>query len=64
MARYEHLSIFAEAYRLAVHVEQQVQGFSSRHRLALGADLRREAQILPRLIIRANRTPERVANRK
>ncbi|MGE0371874.1 MAG: hypothetical protein AB7Q01_08305 [Gammaproteobacteria bacterium] len=48
MARYEHLPIFAEAYRLAVYVEQQVQGFSSRHRPALGADLRHQSQVPPR----------------
>lgn len=61
MARYEHLPIFADAYRLAVYVEQQVQGFSNRHRPALGADLRRQTQTVLRLIICANNETDRRA---
>ena len=30
MARYEHLPIFADAYRLAVLIEQVVGGFSEK----------------------------------
>jgi len=61
MARYEHLPIFADAYRLALHIEQQVQGFSGRHRPALGADLRQQCRAVLRLIIRANSLADRAA---
>ena len=61
MARYEHLPIYADAYRLAVFVEQQVQGFSNKHRTALGDDLRRQSQAILRQIIRANNQRDRRA---
>jgi len=59
MARYQHLPIYAEAYRLALHVEQQVQGFSNKHRAAIGADLRHATQAILRLIVRANSEADR-----
>ena len=62
MARYDHLPIFADAYRLALLVEQLVAGFSSRARPALGADLRSQVRLIVRMIIRANSVP--VADRK
>ena len=62
MARYEHLPIFVDAYKLAVQVEEQVQKFSNRHRPALGADLRGRSQHILHLIIAANsRKDERAA---
>ena len=54
MARYEHLPIYAEAYRLALEVEGYVQGFSRFHKHAIGADLRALCRGMLRLIIRAN----------
>ena len=59
MARYEHLPIYADAYRLAVCVEEQVSTFSNRHRAALGADLRQQCRLMIRLIILANSQPKR-----
>lgn len=35
MARYEHLPIFADSYRLALLIEQQVAGFPNRLRAGL-----------------------------
>ncbi len=54
MARYDHLPVFADAYRLALLVEQLVGEFSNRARPALGADLRGQVRLILRLIIRAN----------
>lgn len=57
MARYEHLPIYADAYRFAVCVEEQGSAFSIRHRAAFGADLRRRCRLMIRLIILANGHP-------
>ena len=54
MARYEHLPIYAETYRLALDVERCVQGFSRFHKHAIGADLHALCRLMLRLIIRAN----------
>ena len=61
MARYDHLPIFVDAYKLRVEVEAQVHGFSNRHRAGLGVDLRALSQRFVALIIAANsRREERV----
>ncbi len=54
MARYQHLPIFADAYQLTLHIEQQVLGFANKFRPAIGADLRRLTQRMLRLIVQAN----------
>jgi hypothetical protein len=54
MARYEHLPIFADAYRLALRVDELVEQFPSRARPALGADLRTHSQRMLALIVQAN----------
>lgn len=54
MARYEHLPIYASAYRLALLIEQQVGGFSRSHKYAVGADLRELSRHILRHIVRAN----------
>jgi hypothetical protein len=59
MARYDHLPIFALAYRLALHIEQQVAKFSNHHRHGIGADLRRQAQRVLGLVIRVNGAADR-----
>lgn len=59
VARYEHLPVYAEAYKLALHVEQQVGGFSNRQRAGLGADMRAKSFAMIKLIIRANSLRER-----
>jgi hypothetical protein len=46
MARVDHLPIFADAYRLALLVDQLVAEFSNRARPALGADLRKQVVLL------------------
>ena len=61
MARYEHLPIFADAYRLALQVEAEVAFFSARHRAGIGADLRGQYRLALRLIIEANSQADRVA---
>lgn len=62
MARYEHLPIFVDAYKLLLQVGTQVQTFSNRHRPALGADLRALSRRFVELIIAANgRRDERTA---
>ena len=43
MARYQHLPIYADAYRLALHVELQVLGFAAKHRPAIGFKCRNAA---------------------
>lgn len=54
MARYEHLPIYASAYKLALLIELQVHGFSRSHKYAVGADLREISRIILRRIVRAN----------
>ena len=61
MARYEHLPIFADAYRLALFVEEQVGGFANRQRVALGADLRAQCRLLVRLVISVNNQTDKRA---
>ncbi len=62
MARYQHLPIYADAYRLALHVEQQVLGFAAKHRPAIGADLRHACHSILRLIVRENSETDRRAS--
>jgi hypothetical protein len=57
LARYEHLPVFADAYRLALRVDELAEKFPARARPALGADLRRASQHLLGLIIAANDLP-------
>ena len=54
MARYEHLSIFRDAYDLAVHLEKIVRNFSRYHKYTLGTDLRNQSRRVLELIVRAN----------
>jgi len=54
MARYEHLPIWRDATRLLILIEEAVRRFPRYHKYALGTDLRRQAQTICRLIVRAN----------
>ncbi len=56
MARYQHLPIWRDANRLLILIEQAVRGFPRYHKYTLGSDLRRQAMLVCRLIIRANST--------
>lgn len=58
MARYEHLSIFREAYDLAVHLEKIVRNFSRYHKYTLGTELRNQSRRVLDLIVRANEATE------
>jgi hypothetical protein len=40
MAHYEHLPIYREAMRLAVHLENVVRGFARYHKYTLGSEMR------------------------
>ena len=59
MAQYEHLPIYRTAMQLAVHVETVVRGFPRYMKYTLGTDLRRQAQAILGMIVRANSTRER-----
>ena len=59
MAQYEHLPIYREAMRLAVHLENTVRGFARYHKYTLGSELRNGSRLIVALIIKANSTPER-----
>ncbi len=61
MARYEHLPIYRSAMKLAVHLEITVRGFSRYVKYTLGSEMRRLAQQIVGLIIRANNQRERFA---
>jgi hypothetical protein len=61
LARYDHLPIFADAYRLALQVEQEGGRFSNRQRPSIGADLRLQCGTMLHLIIRVNSQTERRA---
>ncbi|MCX7556905.1 hypothetical protein OS187_08750 [Xanthomonadaceae bacterium JHOS43] len=52
MARYEHLPIWHDAMRLAVHLERSVARFPRYHKYTLGTELRRGAQSLLGAIMR------------
>ena len=52
MARYEHLPIWHDAMRLAVHLERSVARFPRYHKYTLGAELRRGVQSLLGAIMR------------
>ena len=54
MARYDHLPIWKTAMDLAVLLERAVRGVPRYHKYALGTDLRRQAQRICALIVRAN----------
>jgi hypothetical protein len=54
MARYDHLPLWRDALQLAVLIEEAVRGVPRYHKYAIGADLRRQAMAVCRLIIRAN----------
>ena len=40
MPQYEHLPIYREAMRLAVHLENVVRGFARYHKYTLGSEMR------------------------
>ena len=54
MARYDHLPIWKTAMALAVLLEEAVMRFPRYHKYAPGTDLRRQAQRICVLVIRAN----------
>ncbi len=54
MARYHLLSLWKTALDLALAVERAVVHFPRSHRYALGTDLRRSAQRICTLVVRAN----------
>ncbi len=58
MARYEHLSIFRDAYDLTVHLEKIVRNFSRYHKYTLGTDLRNQSRHILDQIVRANNARE------
>ncbi len=58
MAKYEHLSIYKDAFDLNLHVEQIVRNFSRYHKYTLGTDLRNRSRTVMRLIVRANNAPK------
>jgi len=58
MARYEHLSIFKEAYDLTVHLEKIVRNFSRYHKYTLGTDLRNKSRKILDKVMEANNAAE------
>ncbi len=62
MARYEHLSIFRDAYDLAAHIEKIVRNFSRYHKYTLGTDLRNKTRGILEQIVKANSSPNRAAD--
>lgn len=59
MAHYEHLPIYREAMRLAVHLENVVRGFARYHKYTLGSEMRSGAHEIVALIIKANSAADR-----
>ena len=59
MAQYEHLPIYREAMRLAVHLETTVRGFARYHKYTLGSELRNGSRRIVELIIKANSSDQR-----
>jgi hypothetical protein len=57
MAQYEHLPIYREAMRLAVHLENTVRGFARYHEYTLGSELRNGSRRIVELIIKAIPAP-------
>jgi len=55
MARSARPAIWADALRLALEIEQAVRGFARYHKYTLGADLRRQAAQICRLVAQAAR---------
>jgi len=53
MRHLNHLSIWRDANRLLVAIEQAVRRFTRYHKYTLGTDLRRQAMNVCRLILRA-----------
>jgi hypothetical protein len=60
MAHYEHLPIYREAMRLAVHLENVVRGFARYHKYTLGSEMRSGAHEIVALIIKANSAADRL----
>ncbi len=54
MARYDHVSIYKQAFDLAVHLEKVVRHFSRYHKYTLGTELRDCSRRVLRLIMTAN----------
>ena len=61
MAQYEHLPIYRDAMRLAVHIENTVRGFGRYHKYTLGSDLRNGAHKIVELVAKANGSRDREA---
>jgi hypothetical protein len=59
MAHYEHLPIYRDAMKLAIHLENTVRGFSRYAKYTLGSEMRRQAQTILGLVIRANSEKEK-----
>jgi hypothetical protein len=61
MAQYEHLPIYRDAMRLAVHLETVVRGFARYHKYTLGSELRNGSRRIVELVVKANSSPDREA---
>jgi len=59
MATYDHLPIYRDAMRLAVHIENTVRGFARYHKYTLGSELRNGSRRIVELIVKANSSRER-----
>ena len=59
MANYDHLPIYRDAMRLAVHVENIVRSFARYHKYTLGSELRSGTRRIVELIVKANGSRER-----
>ncbi len=59
MARYEHLPIYRDTFKLYIYCETIVRNFSRYHKYSTGQDLRDLVRKVLRLIIRANHSPRK-----
>ncbi len=60
MARYEHLPIYQQAMKVAIHCEKVVAGFSRYHKYTLGTELRNTSREIVQVIVAANSTREKL----
>ena len=59
MAIYDHLPIYRDVMRLAVHVENIVRSFVRYHKYTLGSELCSGTRRIVELIVKANGSRER-----
>ena len=57
MARYEHLPIYMEAFKMLVYFEKIVRNFSRYNKYTHGTALREKAAEILSLVVRANSSP-------